>query len=362
MIATPSAPSRSPGLDGLRGLAIVLVLAGHLLPRRLGEVPWGGAVGVTLFFVLSGFLITRLLQRELDATAGLDLRAFYLRRVARLLPALLACLAVVALASVLFRARFRVPYGPETDQLPLVITIVLLFLANVAVVLGPSIITRLDPLKPTWSLAVEEQYYLLWPLVLRRLHRVDPTRRRRLLTVALVVLGLWQAGVTAASWRTNDPAITRWAYHGLDTNLFPLLVGSVLGLRATREQLPSFAWPSLPILALLGLSFLPHAAGGTLRPLVAVLSAWAIVGASNHAAAWLARGPLPWLGTISYALYLWHIPVLSAPWHLVTFPAGWPVDTSRAVATAALTIAIATASWFAVERPVGGWIRRRFAR
>ena len=275
-----------PALDGLRGVAILLVVLNH------ARVPgWDGAgtVGVTAFFVLSGFLITVLLLEERDAVGAISLLPFYRRRALRLLPAL-AILLTIAAAAYLVTGR---PGRLVTDVLPPA-----LYVANFARAAGDT----LGALGHTWSLAVEEQFYLVWPLLLVLLPR------RWLLPFLVVAIPV------SFGLRLVSPE--GLAAYGPHTNAYSLLAGALLAY-AARSGRRSPAWFWVPGFGILGLAVALPQAGlldAVWRQPVAVLGASFVVAAI--AAVPTHRGPLTWrwlvvLGGISYGLYLWHYFLIS---------------------------------------------------
>jgi peptidoglycan/LPS O-acetylase OafA/YrhL len=298
-------------LDGLRGLAILLVVVYHGGGLGAGG---GGVVGVTLFFVLSGYLITSLLRREHQATGRIDLRAFWARRARRLLPA----------------------FGPVA-----VFTVVLLAAGGsavgIAVVLGAPIAdylrafaVPLPPLEHTWSLAVEEQFYLLWPFAVTWL----ASRRRpvRWLVVATVVLAAWRVLATLSG-------LGFWAYHALDTNAFALLAGAALAYGGGRL---SWRWGASAAIALIAVAWLPLDIRGfsLLAPLVAALGVVAVAGARGVPG--LLWTPLRLAGLVSYSWYLWHYALVRV--------AGEDVVALRWLACL-LGLLLAAISWRVIEAP-----------
>ncbi|MEO6790040.1 MAG: acyltransferase, partial [Ornithinibacter sp.] len=203
---------RLPGLDGLRALAILAVLAVHLDPSWLP----GGFLGVDVFFVISGFLITTLLLRERAATGTLDVRAFWSRRARRLLPALLVVLPASVFLARLTEADLLVGVGRQVAG-------ALTFTSNwVEIAAGSDYFTSTSPqlFMNLWSLAVEEQFYLLWPLAVLLLLRVGTPMSR---AGAALGLGLASALLMAA---LLDPASPTRVYYGTDTHLVGLMVGA----------------------------------------------------------------------------------------------------------------------------------------
>ncbi|MBA3282256.1 MAG: acyltransferase, partial [Acidimicrobiia bacterium] len=214
----PQAPRYLPGLDGLRAVAVAAVVAYHL-----GELP-GGFLGVDVFFVISGFLITRLLLAEHERTGRIAIGAFWGRRFRRLLPALLVLLVAVALAS-----RAELP-GWRLTEIRNDAFGALAYVANWRFVLsGESYFTKgvgPSPLRHTWSLAIEEQFYLLWPLVVAGV--LAMARRAARLSVGAVALAV---GVGSAVWMAvvsgQGHDLSR-IYYGTDTRVFALCGGAWL--------------------------------------------------------------------------------------------------------------------------------------
>lgn len=370
-----------PALDGLRAVAVGGVLAYHL-----GGLS-GGYLGVDLFFVLSGFLITTLLAEEWLATGTVRLASFWARRARRLLPALFALLAALGVVVVVL-GRLGAPgaiahvdlAGLRGDALA-----TLLYVANWhAVVAHQSYFAQFEapsPLLHTWSLAIEEQFYLLWPPILllvlaRWRHRGSTVAGWRWAVAALALAAaVGSAALMALLYhRGGDP--TR-VYFGTDTRLFDLLAGVLVAMVAAGRRQPSprarAALHGVAPLAAGGLAWFWVTAGtsgglptgGMFRGgfvLCAVLAAVVVADVRQlrpgPLGSVLAAPPLRWLGTISYGLYLWHWPVFVYCTAARTGLTGAALDGARV----GLTLAVATASYFVVERPLrrrrlSGWPR-----
>jgi peptidoglycan/LPS O-acetylase OafA/YrhL len=282
---TPATPARipyEPSLDGLRGIAVLAVMATHFNAPGIIN---GGLVGVTLFFVLSGYLITTLLLTEHASAGGVNVVRFYRRRAARLLPALALVLVAVGAALVI---------DGHTDMAIASVATSSLYVSNLAVANG----IYLGPLEHTWSLALEEQFYLLWPAIL-----IMGIARKRLL-ISLLVVGI----IASAALRLGpitDIARFWWIYHHTLTRADALLVGCVLALVPFRPALPTtiVAVASLVILVVLPLD---QGTFTTLLLLPAALAAGIVVVAKPRV---LGIAPLVAVGKISYGLYLWHFPL-----------------------------------------------------
>lgn len=342
-----------PGLDGLRGLAVAGVLLFH------AGFGWarGGFLGVSTFFTLSGFLITALLLAERDATGRIDLRAFWARRARRLMPA-----ALLALAGVAVYARFGADAGQLSDLRGDVLA-ALGYVANWRFIVDGTSYSELfsapSPVQHFWSLAIEEQFYVLFPLAAAGLLAVGRGSRRPLATVLAVAAG---ASIVAMAASHVPGADTARAYYGTDTRAAELLVGALLALWMGRK---GRAVPGRRRLAVA----LP--AGVVLA---SVIAAWARVpqddarlyqgGFALHALATallvaaaqepgpvralLSVRPLRALGRLSYGAYLYHWPVFL--W-LDGTRTGLDPAPLFAVRIAA-TLALAVASYHLVEHPI----------
>jgi peptidoglycan/LPS O-acetylase OafA/YrhL len=344
-----------PALDGLRAIAVIAVLLYHL------DISWarGGFLGVDLFFVISGFLITTLLLREHHSTGRIGLGAFWVRRFRRLVPPLV----VVVAATVVATRLWGVPEQWASVRLDAVAA--LAYVANWRFVLadqsyfdtllGPS------PLLHTWSLAVEEQWYILWPIVMIGL--VALARRRSARVAFATVVG---AAVASAVWMAvlYDPADASRVYFGTDTRAQQLLIGAALAwvvqLRPERLELGSRtrgAWAvvaGLVVFAVVASSTLDESAwlyrGGFFA--ISILCGLLVLGTATTSPAaplrWLTWTPLLWIGVRSYGIYLWHWPVIL----FVGEPMG--LDLPRVplmLVQVSVTLALTELSLRLIERP-----------
>jgi peptidoglycan/LPS O-acetylase OafA/YrhL len=311
-----------PALDGLRAVAIALVVSLHAF-----RWPNGGYLGVDLFFVLSGFLITTLLFEEHRRTGRISLSQFYVRRARRLLPALFVLLAAYSAWSLATQGVNPIRYVLEG-----VFYCTNLFLAYRG---------QTSPIEHLWSLAEEEQFYLLWPVLLIALL----VWRRRFVGIFLIVsfaMLVWNE-----VWQTQHHANGLRLDYGIDTRADGLVVGCLLAAYWGRVPLWIVRWFALlgaPVVAYLLVTLTPTDPTLHLGRL-AFVSVWfaSIVqlATADGVVTWvLSQRPLVWLGGISYALYLWHIPVLVA-------------ERDRLGATVCVLIALvlATLSTYFVEKP-----------
>ncbi|HEX5088315.1 MAG TPA: acyltransferase [Nocardioides sp.] len=273
-----------PALDGLRGVAVLIVVLDH---GQVRAVQGAGGAGVTLFFVLSGFLITGLLLREHDRVGRIDLRAFYRRRARRLLPALTVFLAAV----VAHYGSIAVPSAVVT----------VLYIANVPA--AGSGTALFFPLHHMWSLAVEEQFYLLWPAATLLLLRVGRTRRQ----LAAILLGLTMLCLLLRAG--GYPVLGYdWAYRSTLSNLFPLVAGA-----AVAAYVRSTGWRASGATGLLGILILATATCAPITPsndwmiLRSILTVFGAVMLLTRSDAWMRFAPLRYCGRISYGWYLWHV-------------------------------------------------------
>lgn len=353
-IQTGAAMKYRPEIDGLRALAVGAVVIDHAGFETLS----GGFLGVDIFFVISGYLISSILMREIDA-GSFSFRAFYLRRARRLAPALFVMLALAtAAAALLF------PPPPFAHHGSALIAIAA-FVSNYyyySEIDYFATAASLDPLVHTWSLAVEEQFYLLFPLLMvwcassATARRVWPgAARTRALWMAagLALLSLAAAEVTLA-W---DPEL---AYYALHTRAWQLLLGAVAALAAERwadqlARLPRVAGEALAAAGLAACVWAlfafteetSHPGVISLIPTAGAAAALVFATRGTLTGRALALPPFVAIGLISYSLYLYHQPVF-AFWRLATDETLGPLDMGP---PALACLALATLSWRFVERP-----------
>lgn len=343
--ALTESPSLSyqPALDGARAIAVLMVVAFHL------ELPWaqGGYLGVSVFFTLSGFLITRLLLAEYDHTGAIELGRFYGRRIRRLLPASLLTIGfVIALAAVgVFGASARIRGGTLAA---------LTSTFNWYELLGgreyADLFAEPSPLTHFWSLAIEEQFYWLWPVTLALVLPLVATKRRTFAFVALALAASLTAPLTAALWSSSAAYLATWSRSG------EILIGAALAAWASRSIFPRWcsrlAAPAL--LGILAITLVTPAGRGWAfegwLPMFALVSAALIVGlqATSVTRSILSIGPLVWIGKVSYGVYLFHWPVILWLSADRTGLGRWTTVALQLAVTFALTIL----SFYLVERPI----------
>lgn len=353
----PAAPvrlGRRPALDGLRGLAVLVVIGVHL-----GLIA-GGYVGVDVFFALSGFLITALLYEEWDRTGTIALRQFYKRRVRRLLPALLALLAGFAVVMLVLH--------PFAGLWPLgrLIAATLLAANNWVTALVPRHGQVLGALMPTWTLSQEVQFYLLWPFALWWLLRWRVRPRAILAILAVAMLLLLGAG-----------ALMSHAYPAYNSYTSPfdrgaeLLLGCAAAILWREGLVPApLRWPVVGWIAAGALVYALSVAATPDRAWylsAAVLGAVVIInmlgearragdaGAPSRTARapqllerLIGGPPLRYTGKISYGIYLYHLPIYYLLWTYV--PGRSPYFYAPIVISA--SFGLAAASWHLIEAPI----------
>ena len=386
-----------PALDGLRTLAVVAVVLYHL------NLTWaqGGLLGVTVFFVLSGYLITRLLINEVSKTGRIDLKSFWIRRIRRLFPAVVTVVVVTCALCTIFNHVMLTKMRP--DILPS-----LLFFNNWwQIAQNVSYFNALgdpSPLTHFWSLAIEEQFYLIWPPLLFAMvsmHVSKPTTRR-------VVLGLAAASAIAMMALYNPAADPSRVYYGTDTRVFSLLLGAWMAFIPDRDLAPvrlahylgldrlvsaakrgksdkdkhgeaadgmpeaAPAQPSaferfwsspasIDVLGIVGLAGLAAMVaftngytafqyrGGTLLcSILTLMVIAACVQPQGMVARALSAEPLVWIGKRSYSIYLWHYPLL-----LLMNPVANISDTPwwQYILQVLLVVAVAECSYRFIETP-----------
>jgi peptidoglycan/LPS O-acetylase OafA/YrhL len=357
----PSANSSShgfsyqPALDGIRALAVAAVLAYH------ANMPWarGGFLGVDAFFVLSGFLITSLLVGEWRRSGKIGLLAFWTRRARRLLPALFLMLLGVAF----YAAAFAGPLELGRIRGDALATIA--YVANWRPVLaGVSYFDQFlapSPLRHTWSLGIEEQYYLIWPLLLGLLLVV---RRVPLRAVIALTTALMLASVMLMALLFQPGGDPSRVYYGTDTRAQSLLVGALLAMTLPRlRPLLSnrniyWALQSAAIACFVGIgwawsttsgnSMLLYRGGFLLLACGVAIVIMGAVQPNGLVRRTLALPPLRGLGLISYGVYLWHWPI-----YLMLSPGRTGLDTYPLFALrVAVTLVVAASSYHIIELPV----------
>jgi peptidoglycan/LPS O-acetylase OafA/YrhL len=322
-----------PALDGFRALAIVPVVALHAFGW-----PQEGALGVDIFFVLSGFLITVLLLEERVALGRISLRGFWRRRVARLVPGLLVMLVIYSVAA-RGSHSWAVVFGAS-------------YTTNIANLVDTNVIPW--SLGHLWSLSQEEQFYLLWPPLLLLILRFRPAMLGRIL--GLMVFAVFIEKVVLLSMGAGLERL----YFAPDTHSDPIIVGCLFGsLFAGGAALPITRRPrqlvaALAITVMAGMILLP----GRVSPFTptSVLRmifpfACGILVLATLEGCWVTRAlsttPFVFLGRISYSLYLWHVPILAA-----AGAAAYDHRHLRSALALGAAVAVATASFYCVERPL----------
>lgn len=361
--AAQAAGPRMPALDGLRGIAVMLVVLLHLdvlVPDgpltflRSGGIFRAGFLGVDVFFVLSGFLITDLLVRSARRDGRVDLRAFWRARAFRLLPALLVMLG----SYIAWSALTGFPSGSTPEIASRNIVVALTFTTNwlattdlsgVAVDLGH-----------LWSLAVEEQFYVVWPIVVAALLRI----RRASFVAVLLAVGVVAVAVRRGGLFEEHGWVV--AYVRTDARVDGLLIGALVAWttangRTWRTRWASIAGSAGSAALIVIMLVVPSASepflyyGGS--TVVAIATAAILIAIVDGA--WARQRVLCWrplraLGRVSYGLYLWHLPIFRA---VERSGASWP-GWLRVAAGVGTTALATVGSWFLVERPTQA-LRRR---
>jgi peptidoglycan/LPS O-acetylase OafA/YrhL len=351
-----------PGLDGLRGVAVAAVIIYHFEPSWLP----GGFIGVDVFFVLSGFLISSLLLRERKMTGTVDAARFFVRRLRRLMPALLLLLMALAVYAATWAdpvelSRLR-RHGFGT------ITYVSNWIFIADGTTYTDIVVGTSPLRHVWSLAIEEQLYVVLALGVigtAALGSADGLRKRFGIVAGLLAV----ASAAWMAWLSIGGASTERTYFGTDTRAHAMLVGAVIGAMlfgrpaADRTVVRYGGWAGLVVLAVAARIGAEDARwlhqGGFL--LVALAAGAVVVACASNPGMRTAFSvrPLVLVGTLSYGLYLWHWPVLVVFDQQRTGLDGFSLTLLRL----AISVAAATASYALVERPIrAGALGRRWGR
>jgi peptidoglycan/LPS O-acetylase OafA/YrhL len=323
-------------IDGLRGLAVAEVVVFHAAGRLIPS----GYIGVDVFLVLSGFLITGILLREYERTSTIRMRRFYARRALRILPALVVvCVVMIGCALILPDLRDR-----EASLLGAVGA--LTYTASPLAAAGRD----LGDFLPTWSLSVQEYFYVLWPLIMLLVLRRTGRRTVVLITVLTGVAGAY----TMSAYLLFHWSEERISY-AADTRLVQLLVGVLFAVLISRTRIAVPTWLAAGCaVVLVGCVTLPVSVStpfyyGGASLLVALLAALLVVhlaAGRSVLARVLSWGPMVWVGRRSYGIYLWSLPV-GALVSLTLMP-GLPRFAARVV----LTVLVPAVSYTVVEQPM----------
>ena len=340
-------------MEGLRAVAVLAVLWYHIGLPGLS----GGFVGVDIFFVISGFLITGLLLREHETAGRIDVRRFYSRRMRRILPAVLATIAVTMVVAALVVAPLDVP-GIAKDGAASALS-----LGNVRFALESAdyfAATDPSPFRHLWSLGVEEQFYLVWPALLIVALRAFRSR----VWVALVIGGLTVGSFVFGLWLTETFA--PWAFYSLPSRLWELALGGLLAAATGwLARLPGLI--AVPVgwlgagLIVAGVVLIdgstPYPGAAALLPTLGA-AAMIVGGGRGGPVRWiLTRRPTRFVGRISYSLYLWHWPILVLP----ALALGEALPLAARCALGGVAVVVAAISWRVIEEPFRRgplWTRR----
>ena len=344
-----------PAIDGLRAFAVLSVIFFHF-----GFSNFGGFIGVDVFFVISGFLITGLLIRDVEVHQSVPLVNFWVRRVRRLIPAVLFMVITVVVCSFIF-ASLTVRLNLRIDTLSTLAYVANWHFINTASYFASD--GTVSPLLHMWSLAVEEQFYIIWPLVILLISKLVKKNSRGILWVS-VGLAILSASLLKTMWAADG--IER-AYMGTDSRAFQLLIGAALaalvavkpsirGSQQVRSLIAVLGFSSLLIFSFaLGTATGPtsfYANGGAL--LVALASAcllWTMWAGSHALTPMFSNRIANYIGRLSYGMYLWH-------WPLFVFVGselqqrGHLSKTATAIFLLGLTLCFASFSYHFIENPL----------
>lgn len=356
-----------PGLDGIRALAIIGVLLYH------ADLEWfpGGFLGVDVFFVLSGFLITTLILEEYERSGTVNFRRFYIRRAQRLLPALFfMLLAFGAIVAIFYRDAARA-FGTDAVSALFYVTNWWYIVADQSYF---EFIGRPALLKHLWSLAVEEQFYLVWPAIAFVLMRWGKRRLVRRVAVILAVASTAWMAILAVNNGYPLMADPSRAYFGTDAHAMGLLIGAALATLWRPGRLPTtIPQASVRLLTGLGIAaivgiiafygyvgwYTPwlYRGGFLVLALVVALAIALVTHPALPLGRWLGKQPMRYLGQRSYGIYLWHWPIF-----MITRPnLDVPIDgTLLFVVRIGLTLAVAEVSYRLIEMPIRRGLLQRW--
>lgn len=353
--AVPSTTTVRPEIQALRAVAVAAVVLHHGWPA----VAPAGYMGVDVFFVVSGYLITALLLREVDRTGTLSLKDFYVRRARRILPAAMVVLVAVSAATLAF--------APYRDWFAYFREIVAsaLYVENWRLAIDSQVPAFADlestPVQHFWSLSVEEQFYLLWPLLMLAAVWLVHRRHGSLKVTLALVLGTvtlasfaWSIALTAADHNlAYFSTFSRGWEFGVG-GLLALLATSVRGFSADRWQVTRSlaSWAGLVMIIVPILTFQDTSAFPGLWALIPVVGTLAIIWAGAPQPAWSTTRvaglrPVQWVGDISYSLYLWHWPIFM----FTPMIMGAPSPPALMVVLVAISLGVAALSKRYIEDP-----------
>jgi len=323
---------RRDELDGLRAVAVLLVIVFHASNQQFV----GGWIGVDIFFVLSGFLITGILTTEFERSGTISFGTFYLKRILRLAPALIVLLAVSLLAGLLLGSRDR-----WSDHIGAILASLFYVMNWVRAFQLP----YEGHVSHVWSLAIEEQFYIVWPAILWLSLRLGGRR-----TAVIVAISLIASIVTWRIYLVAQGAPFNRTYNGFDTRADALFIGCLLGLGIALPYQLRRLW-FVPVFVLAAISICARLEAPWVNiigfDIIAACAAWIIL-ALNESSPFkslLMTKPMVFLGTISYGMYLWHA-------FFTSVMLGKGVKTEYVLlAILPLTIGFASASYYLLEKP-----------
>jgi peptidoglycan/LPS O-acetylase OafA/YrhL len=344
-----------PEIDGLRAVAVLLIVGFHVKLPGFG----GGFIGVDIFFVVSGYLITRILLRWIDGTGRAALLGFWARRIRRLVPALALVVVVVLVVAVGYvYSPLRWHDLSRQGAASALYVSNILFASQATGYFEPSLTT--SPFLHTWSLGVEEQFYLVWPLLFLAPSAIARRSRRAAFRLLVILL----SGVTAASFALSSVLSGRdspWAFFSSPTRAWEFGAAGLFAVLTARRTPESRWWPVLSWFGLIAIaiatlrldSSVPYPGRAALIPVVGTIALLAPArGVSGWGPSLLLRwSALRWIGRVSYSWYLWH-------WPLIVFAEALyrGATTTERLAAAGLALLLAALTQRLVEDPI------RFAR
>lgn len=342
----------NPSIDGLRTLAILPVLIFHLNERWLS----GGFLGVDIFFTISGFLITTILLREYESKT-FSYYDFYKRRIKRILPAYFFLLAGVTVAA----AIIMLPYDFYKYSISAVSSI--FFISNLGFALRTDDYFSNDasqwPLLHTWSLSVEEQFYIFWPIILGFIFAIKSPIEKIKTRLFYVILCFITVSIILATLLSSDAGLAKWNYYLVVTRASELLIGALLAVLIAKGQFSGFSqkttFPALIVLVLCFIFYdksMPFPSYWVLPPCLATL---VILGGSREGYVYkfLSLKPVVKIGLLSYSLYLWHWPIIAFTRYIydVGGDTTFEIGVAQAIPIVLLSFFMSLVSYHFIENP-----------